>query len=103
VHVHVPRISLSALREHPAENTLAVFTLVAGLASFVLGMLARNMAGSAPIIHQAATVTGLAALAVGLYAQMVSATRTERVVIVTGIIAAFVGFSLGLAHGGFAS
>jgi hypothetical protein len=104
VRVHVPRISLlSVLREHPAEISLAVFTLVTGLASFVLGLMARNMAGAAPIIHQAATVTGIASLAVGLYAQMVSATRPERVVIVTGIVAAFVGFSLGLAHGGFAA
>ena len=44
---------------------------------------------------------GLIALAVGLYAQMVSATREQRVVIVTGIIAGFVGLALGLAQGGF--
>jgi hypothetical protein len=46
-------------------------------------------------------VTGLVSLLVGLYAQMISATREERIVIVTGIIAGFVGLALGLAHGGF--
>jgi hypothetical protein len=48
-----------------------------------------------------ASVTGLAGLLIGLVAQMMSATREERVIIVTGIIAAFVGLALGLAHGGF--
>jgi hypothetical protein len=48
------------------------------------------------------TATGLVAMLVGLYAQMISATREERVLIVTGIIAGFVGFAIGLAHGGFA-
>ena len=42
------------------------------------------------------------ALAVGLYAQMMSETREERMLIVTGLVAAFVGVSLGFAHGGFA-
>ena len=41
------------------------------------------------------------ALIVGLPAQLYSATRTERMLIVTGLVAAFVGGSLGLAHGGF--
>ena len=48
-----------------------------------------------------AAVTGLAALLVGLFLQMMSATREERVIIVTGIIAGFIGLALGLAHGGF--
>ena len=46
--------------------------------------------------------TGLAALLIGLFAQMISATREERIIIVAGIIAGFVGLALGLAHGGFA-
>jgi hypothetical protein len=40
-------------------------------------------------------------LIVGLYAQLISATRAERVIIVTGLVAAFVGAALGLGHGGF--
>ena len=47
-----------------------------------------------------ATWAGLAALVIGLYAQLVSATREERMLIVTGLVAAFVGVALGLAHGG---
>jgi len=39
-------------------------------------------------------------LLVGLYAQMMSATREQRILIVTGMIGAFVGLALGLAHGG---
>jgi len=39
---------------------------------------------------------------VGLAAQLNSATREERIVLVTGIIAAFVGMALGIGHGGFA-
>jgi hypothetical protein len=32
---------------------------------------------------------------------MMSATREQRVLIVAGLIAAFVGLGLGIAHGGF--
>jgi hypothetical protein len=39
---------------------------------------------------------------VGLYSQLISATREQRMLIVTGLIAGFVGVALGLAHGGFA-
>ena len=38
---------------------------------------------------------------VGLYAQLVSNTREQRIVIMTGIIAAFVALGLSVAHGGF--
>jgi len=40
-------------------------------------------------------------LVIGLLAQMMSATRAERMVIVVGIVASFVGMGLGFAHGGF--
>ena len=80
-------------RRHPLENGLTVFTLVAGLISFATGW--------AVSLHFIASVTGIAALLVGLYAQMISATRPERMVIVTGLVAAFVGAALGIGHGGF--
>ncbi len=87
-------------QRHPVENALAIFTLVVGLVSFVLGLIVRNAhTGAAMIIT--ATVTGLVACLVGLYVQMISATREQRVLIVTGIIAGFVGLALGLAKGGF--
>jgi len=74
--------------------------LLAGLVSFVLGLVIRNV-HTGPAGHVTATVTGLAACLVGLYAQMVSSTRNQRVVIVTGIIAGFVGLAIGLSQGGF--
>ena len=53
-----------------------------------------------PWAHIIASWLGLAALLVGLYSQLVSATRQERMLIVTGLVAAFVGLCLGLANGG---
>ena len=37
----------------------------------------------------------------GLAVQLNSATREQRIIIVTGIIGAFVGMALGIGHGGF--
>jgi FtsH-binding integral membrane protein len=88
-------------RPHPVENALAIGILVIGLVSFVLGMIIRNSPSAGTPMRVIATVTGLVSLFVGLYAQMVSATREQRVLIVTGIIAGFVGLAIGLAHGGF--
>jgi hypothetical protein len=83
-------------------NGLTVFTLAVGLASFVLGLIIRNVSGASGLGWAVASAaTGLTALLVGLYTQMISATREQRVLIVTGIIAGFVGLALGLAHGGF--
>jgi len=87
-------------KPHPAENVWAIVVLVAGLVSFVLGLVVRD-AHPGPAIHVVATATGLVACLVGLYLQMVSSTRNQRVVIVAGIIAGFVGLALGLSKGGF--
>jgi len=85
---------------HPVENILTVLTLLLGLVSFVLGMIIRNAHTGAAVIITA-TVTGLVACLVGLYVQMISSTRNQRILIVTGIIAGFVGLALGLSKGGF--
>jgi hypothetical protein len=91
-----PRLTLNSDgRPHPLENGLTVFTLIAGIVSFAVGWLVR--------LHMLASITGIAALAVGLYAQLISATRPERMLIVTGLVAAFVGAALGIAHGGFSA
>jgi uncharacterized membrane protein len=82
------------------ENLLSLFALVAGIVACVLGFLA-NQHGAGAWAHVGATWLGLITLLVGLPAQLFSATRTERMLIVTGLVAAFVGVSLGLAHGGF--
>jgi hypothetical protein len=88
-------------RSHRLLNLASVFTLIAGLVAFTLGMLLRY-AGSGHAVAIAAAATGLASLVVGLFSQMMSATREERILIVTGMVFGFVGLALGLAHGGFA-
>jgi ammonia channel protein AmtB len=85
---------------HPVQNILTVVTLVIGLVSFVLGMIVRNAHTGAAVVITA-TATGLVACLVGLYVQMISATREQRILIVTGIIAGFVGLAIGLSKGGF--
>ena len=95
-----PHILNTDGQPHPLENALTIFVLVAGLISFVLGLIVRN-AHTGPAVIIIATATGLAAFLVGLYAQMVSSTRNQRVLIVAGIIAGFVGLAIGLSKGGF--
>ena len=85
---------------HTVVNILTIFTLVVGLVSFVLGMVIRNAHTSAAVIV-IATATGLVSCLIGLYVQMISSTREQRVLIVTGIIAGFVGLAIGLSKGGF--
>jgi hypothetical protein len=93
-HPHLPHVTLNSDgRPHPLLNALTWITFVFGLVSFALGFVVRA--------HLAACVIGLAALGIGLYAQMMSETREERMLIVTGLVAAFVGAGLGFAHGGF--
>lgn len=78
---------------HPVQLGLTAFTLLAGIIAFVAGLIVRQ--------HLAATVLGLAGLVVGLYTQMISATRPQRIFLMAGVVPAFVGVCLGLAHGGF--
>jgi hypothetical protein len=80
-------------QRHPVENALTTFTFLIGLAAFAIGFVVRA--------HVAGTALGIAAFLVGLYAQMVSNTREQRILIMAGIIAAFVGLGLSIAHGGF--
>jgi uncharacterized membrane protein HdeD (DUF308 family) len=87
-------------QRHPLLNAAAFFTLIVGLVSFALGLMLRTGPGSVHAWAVVTSVTGLAAMLVGLFSQMMSATREERVIIVSGIIAGFIGLALGLAHGG---
>ena len=86
---------------HRVLYIMAIFTLVDGLVSFAIGMFVRNAPTAAPAWHIIATVTGLVAILVGLYGQMISHTREQRILLVTGIIAGFVGLAIGLSKGGF--
>jgi len=89
-----PRVTLNSDgQRHPLENTLTAFVFAAGIAAFAIGFIVRA--------HFAGTVLGIAAFVVGLYAQLVSATREQRILIMAGIIAGFVGMGLSIAHGGF--
>lgn len=71
----------------------AAFTIVAGLISLLLGLF--NVASTA------GAILGVTGFVIGMIAQMMSVTRNERMVIVVGITASFVGMGLGIAHGGF--
>jgi hypothetical protein len=94
-------LALTDGRPHPLLNLASVCVLVAGLISFVLGMLLRYDSGTGKAVAIAAAAIGLVTLLVGLVGQMMSATRIERILLVTGMTAGFVGLALGLAHGGF--
>jgi hypothetical protein len=88
------RLTLNSDGErHPVENALTIFTFVGGLLAFVIGFVVS--------MHLLGTVLGLVVFLVGLYAQMVSNTREQRILIMTGIIGSFVGLGLSVAHGGF--
>jgi hypothetical protein len=78
---------------HPVVNAAALFTFAAGIAAFVLGIIVRA--------HTTALVLGIAAFGVGLLTQLNTSTREQRIVTVTGIIGAFIGLAMGVAHGGF--
>ena len=75
-----------------AENGLVAFTIVAGLLAFATGWVVA--------LHSIATVLAVASMVVGMYAQLVSSNRDQRIVIVTGLVAAFVGGALAISHGG---
>jgi uncharacterized membrane protein HdeD (DUF308 family) len=96
-----PNVLNSDGRRHPVENVAAIAILLDGLLAFVLGLLVRNVSTAGAALHIIATATGLLAILAGLFAQMASSTREQRVLIVTGMIAGFVGLALGLSHGGF--
>jgi hypothetical protein len=79
-------------RSTMVENGLVAFTIVTGLIAFAIGWVV--------VLHSIATVLAVACMLVGMYAQLVSSNREQRIVIVTGLVAAFVGGALAIAHGG---
>ena len=88
------RLTLNSDGErHPLLNALTAVTFLAGITSFAVGLMVKE--------HLLATIVGMAAFGLGLVAQMYSATREERIFIVTGIVTGFIGMGLGIAHGGF--
>src|SRR5215475_6517377 len=85
-----PRITLNSDgQRHTILNAAALLTFFAGIVAFALGLVVRA--------HLAATILGAVTFGIGLYVQLVSATREQRVLIVTGLVGAFVGLGLGIA------
>lgn len=84
-------------QRHPRENTFTILTFVCGVVAFPCGLLAVV---GVPAIHVVASAVGLLGTAIGLYAQLISATTAQRWLTVIGIGGAFVGCALGIATGG---
>jgi hypothetical protein len=80
-------------RRHPMLNAATLVVFVVGIVAFALGLIVKT--------HMVATVLGIIAFGGGLVIQMNSATRNQRILIITGVIAGFVGMALGIGHGGF--
>ncbi|HEX6473321.1 MAG TPA: hypothetical protein VF069_29800 [Streptosporangiaceae bacterium] len=78
---------------HPKENSLAVASFVLGIAAFGLGLIVAA--------HLPAAIIGIVGFPLSLYSQMVSATTGQRWLNIIGMIGAFVGLGLAIAHGGF--
>jgi len=80
-------------KRHPVQSGLTAFTLLAGVVAFAAGLIVRQ--------HLAATVLGVIAMVAGLFTQMISVARPQRILLMAGVVAAFVGVCLGIAHGGW--
>lgn len=80
-------------KRHPRENSLAMAVIIFGMTAFILGFIVKA--------HLFASIFGVIGFPLGLYSQMTSETTGERWLNVIGMISAFVGLALGLAHGGF--
>jgi hypothetical protein len=78
---------------HPKENLIAVISFVLGIIAFGLGLVVTT--------HLPAAIAGVVGFPLALYSQMVSATTGQRWLNVIGMIGAFVGLALAIAHGGF--
>ncbi|GAC1610388.1 MAG: hypothetical protein NVS3B26_16890 [Mycobacteriales bacterium] len=84
-------MDMPSARTLDADHALAYGTLVIG--SLALILLAMS--------HAAAAWTGLLAVAVGGWSQLVSRTRPERFENIAGITAGALALAVGLARGGF--
>jgi hypothetical protein len=88
------RLTLNSdVRQRPMLIAGAAYTVLGGVTSIVLGLL--------DTASTAGAILGVTGFVIGMIAQMLSVTRAERMFIVVGITASFVGMGLGIAHGGF--
>jgi uncharacterized membrane protein len=94
---HGPLATVSSVlnsdgKAHPVQNTFAAATIVLGLVAFVTAQFDN--------LHLISSWTGLIGILSGAWGQMISATTSERFLLVIGLGAAAIGFFLGMAHGG---
>jgi hypothetical protein len=80
-------------QRHPLANTATAATVILGTIA-ILSAFDKDL-------HAIGAWTGMAGTVIGFYAQFISATTAERFANVIFIGAAFVGWGLGMAHGGF--
>jgi hypothetical protein len=76
------------------DHALATGCAVLGL----LGLLCAALGAAVP-----AVALGLLGLGVGLWAQMMSRTRTERFVDIAALLVCFLAFAVGASQGGLPS
>lgn len=79
-------------KAHPVENSLAAVTLILGAVAFVTAFW--------PDLNIMASWIGLVGIVTGAWGQFISATTSERFLLIIGLGMSAVGFYLGMAHGG---
>jgi hypothetical protein len=79
-------------KAHPVENSFVAATLVLGVVAFITGQFSS--------LHLIASWTGLVGVLAGAWGQMISATTSERFLLIIGLGGAAVGFYLGMSRGG---
>ncbi|MEV6314186.1 hypothetical protein [Streptomyces sp. NPDC051776] len=79
-------------KAHPVENSLVAATVVLGVVAFITAQFSS--------LHLIASWTGLVGVLTGAWGQMISATTSERFLLIVGLGAAAVGFYLGMSRGG---
>ncbi|MEE1939541.1 hypothetical protein V1L54_08945 [Streptomyces sp. TRM 70361] len=79
-------------RAHPVENRLVAATAVLALVAVVTAFF--------PGLHVITSWAGLLGVVAGGWGQMISATTEERFVLVVGMVAAALGFFVGMWNGG---
>lgn len=93
VAIHRPQHILNTDgKRHPVENTLTLLAAACAVVSLICIAF--------PGMHALGSWFAIAGIAVGLRAQLVSATRGQRAVNVVAIGAAGYGLAFALVHGG---
>lgn len=79
-------------RAHRRENSFVAGATVLGAISVITSLFAS--------LHLLTSWTGLAGILTAAYGQFISATTSERFVLILALGASGIGFFIGVAHGG---